>query len=73
MCRGPLVEAALEEVAEAHEEHGLEVQRMLQLHHDYTADEDAIDICYHCQEEGEQQLKANKSQQEAGSCHLAVL
>lgn len=53
MRRGPLIEATLEEVGEAHEDCRAEVQRMLQLHHDYTADEDAIDICYHCQEEGQ--------------------
>ena len=59
--RGPLIEATLEEVREAHEDCRAEVQRMLQLHHDYTADEDAVDICYHCQEEGQAVQKKQKT------------
>ena len=47
-----LVEAAMEELSEAHAECCLEVQRMLQLHHDYLANSDAPDICYLCREEG---------------------
>ena len=54
-CRAALVEAAMEEMEEAHCECALEVQRMLQLHNDYLANPDAPDICYACQEEGKQQ------------------
>ncbi|KAL0042559.1 hypothetical protein WJX79_003671 [Trebouxia sp. C0005] len=50
--KAALVEAAMEEMSEAHAEYRLEVQRMLQLHHDYLANEDAPDICYLCREEG---------------------
>ena len=52
VCRTALVEAAMEEMSAAHAECRLEVQRMLQLHHDYLANEDAPDICYLCREEG---------------------
>jgi hypothetical protein len=52
VCRAALVEAAMEEMSEAHAECRLEVQRMLQLHNDYLANEDAPDICYLCREEG---------------------
>ena len=50
--RAALVEAAMEEMGEAHTDCCLEVQRMLQLHNDYLANPDAPDICYHCREEG---------------------
>ncbi len=53
VCRAALVEAAMEEMSEAHADCCLEVQRMLQLHNDYLANEDAPDICYLCREEGE--------------------
>ena len=52
VCRLALVEAAMEELSEAHSECCLEVQRMLQLHNDYLANSDAPDICYLCREEG---------------------
>ncbi len=52
VCRAALVEAAMEEMSEAHADCRLEVQRMLQLHNDYLANEDAPDICYLCREEG---------------------
>ena len=52
VCRLALVEAAMEELSEAHGECCLEVQRMLQLHNDYLAKSDAPDICYLCREEG---------------------
>lgn len=50
--RAALVEAAMEEMSEAHADCCLEVQRMLQLHNDYLANADAPDICYLCREEG---------------------
>ncbi|KAL0040507.1 hypothetical protein WJX77_009181 [Trebouxia sp. C0004] len=50
--KAALVEAAMEEMSEAHADCCLEVQRMLQLHNDYLANEDAPDICYLCREEG---------------------
>ena len=52
VCRLALVEAAMEELSEAHSDCCLEVQRMLQLHIDYLAKSDAPDICYLCREEG---------------------
>ena len=52
VCRLALVEAAMEELSEAHSDCCLEVQRMLQLHSDYLANSDAPDICYLCREEG---------------------
>ena len=52
VCRAALVEAAMEEMSAAHTDCRLEVQRMLQLHNDYLANEDAPDICYLCREEG---------------------
>lgn len=51
-CRLALVEAAMEELTEAHADGCLEVQRMLQLHNDYLANPDAPDTCYLCREEG---------------------
>ena len=52
VCRLALVEAAMEELSEAHVDCCLEVQRMLQLHNDYLANPDAPDMCYLCREEG---------------------